>query len=123
MLINLSNHPLSTWSEKQIQAAKLYGKIVDLPFPEVDPEADENYILNLCQNYTNKVLKIIDSEAPGLNSAVHVMGELTLTSALVNSLQKRGVVCIASTTKRNALYLGKGKKETAFVFERFRNYI
>jgi len=45
MLLNLSNHALNTWSNKQVEAAeKLYGKIIDIPFPKVNPNADENEI-------------------------------------------------------------------------------
>ncbi len=41
MLINLSNHPLSNWSEKQRQAAEQqFGQIVNLPFPTVPTDAD-----------------------------------------------------------------------------------
>ena len=41
MLINLSNHPLSGWDTKQLEAATRYGKLIELPFPEVDPTKDE----------------------------------------------------------------------------------
>ena len=35
MIINLSNHPKETWQEKQLQAARAYGELVDLPFPQL----------------------------------------------------------------------------------------
>lgn len=44
MLLNLSNHPSSLWCDEQIKAAEtLFGEIVDLPFPQVDPNGDEAY--------------------------------------------------------------------------------
>ena len=41
MLINFTNHPAARWSEAQRMAARQYGAVVDLPFPEVDPAASE----------------------------------------------------------------------------------
>ena len=35
VFVNFTNHPSETWEEKQIEAAHQYGKIVDLPFPNV----------------------------------------------------------------------------------------
>lgn len=44
MLLNLSNHPSSLWCDEQKKAAEtLFGEIVDLPFPQVDPNGDEAY--------------------------------------------------------------------------------
>ena len=39
MLINLSNHTSAMWDESQKKAALIYGKLVDLPFPAIDPLA------------------------------------------------------------------------------------
>jgi threonylcarbamoyladenosine tRNA methylthiotransferase MtaB len=37
MLINISNHPLSEWSERQIdEATRLWGGVVDVAFPKID---------------------------------------------------------------------------------------
>ncbi len=47
MLINLSNHPLSSWSEQQLQAATSYGKCIDLPFPDINPLWGEQEIEQL----------------------------------------------------------------------------
>lgn len=37
MLINCSNHPSRLWGDPQKEAAKVYGEIMDIPFPQVNP--------------------------------------------------------------------------------------
>lgn len=88
MLINLSNHPLSGWDTKQLEAATRYGKLIELPFPEVDPTKDEKYIQSICQNFQAKV-EILFSKSCDQFNAVHIMGEHNLTYALVEKLKKK----------------------------------
>ena len=45
--INYTNHPSINWSEAQLQAAKIYGEIIDMAFPEIDPHWDESQIYSL----------------------------------------------------------------------------
>lgn len=119
MLINLTNHPSTKWSETQTEAAKRFGEIVDLSFPQVDPKGDETYIANLAEEYCQKVLELAD----GTPIAVHVMGEMTLTFAIVKKLQAANVVCMASTTERIVHVTLEGNKESLFQFVGFRNYL
>ena len=35
MLINFTNHPSALWSAEQKAAAQVYGKVIDLAFPEI----------------------------------------------------------------------------------------
>lgn len=119
MLINLSNHPSSKWSKEQTEAAnREFGEIVDLPFPTVAPDGDEKYIAALAAQYRDKVVEL----ACGEPATVHVMGEMTITFALVVLLQKTGFQCIASTTERLAVEFNDGTKEVKFRFVRFRKY-
>jgi len=121
MLINLSNHPVEKWSEKQInEAKKNYGEIRDLPFPEINPDWDEETVENFSQMYFEEIQAIIES-AHNQNNAVHVMGELTFTFNIVYKLLSQNIVCIASTSKRNVTEKGN-KKITEFNFVRFREY-
>ncbi len=123
MLINLSNHPSSSWQKEQIQKAeKLYGKVVDMPFPQVDPSGDESYIVSLAETYLQKCLKIFDKNPDKEIRAVHIMGELNLCFAIVKLLQQHEIMCIASTTKRAAFTVENGDKVSAFSFVRFRKY-
>lgn len=121
MLINLSNHPYEQWSELQKQAAQAFGECVDLPFPAVDPWGDEHYIAQLAEEYRQRVHRLAEKSA-GESVAVHLMGEMTFTYALLQMLREDGVACIASTTERMSTDLGDGQKEIRFEFVRFRNY-
>lgn len=118
MFINLSNHPSSKWSEAQTEAAKQYGDIIDLPFPEVDPNGDEAYIANLADEYCRKILDMRD----GTPLTIHLMGEMTFAFALVARLKKKDVACLASTTERIVLEEAPGVKTNVFRFVRFRHY-
>lgn len=119
MLINLSNHPSSKWSEKQLAAAHgQFGEIIDLPFPVVAPDGDENYIAALADECCNKVMELLGGEP----AIIHIMGEMNLTFALVALLQKAGFSCVASTTQRIVNELPDGGKEVKFQFVRFRKY-
>ena len=123
MLINLSNHPSPNWPEIQLQAAIQYGKIIDLPFPEVNPAGDEEYIQTLCEEYLQKIDVICrDKACPVSTLTVHIMGEMTFSFAMVNALQKRGITCVASTTERIASE-ENGVKKSEFRFVQFRKYI
>lgn len=113
MLLNLSNHPSTSWSSEQIAAAG--DKVIDMPFPQVDPEGDEAYIAQLSTEYYNKILDI-----NGVTT-VHLMGEMNFTFALVSKLKAKGIKCVASTTKRETVE-ENGVKISKFQFVRFREY-
>ena len=120
MLINLTNHPSSRWSEKQKSVAEsVYGEIVDMPFPVIDEAGDEKYIATLADEYLNKIVNLSDTQSV----VVHLMGEQTFSYALIKRLRERGITCVASTTKRIVKEEVPGKKsEVIFQFERFRAY-
>ena len=122
MLLNLSNHPVKNWSENQKkEAEKLYGEIKDLPFPKINPKADEKEILKKAKLYKDEILTVIKS-SNNKNNAVHIMGEMTFTFALVKKLLENNIVCVASTTERNAIETD-GKKISEFKFIKFRKYV
>ena len=118
MLINLSNHPFAKWSEAQTEAARQFGEVVDLPFPQVDPYGDEAYIAELADTYCSKVLAL----AEGNPVSVHLMGEMTLIHALAFRLKAVGVECLASTTERVVVEEAPDRKTAFFRFVRFRKY-
>ena len=120
MLINLSNHPLSSWSEQQLQATTSYGKCIDLPFPDINPLWGEQEIEQLSDEYLGKVLAMSSGHEDVLT--VHLMGELTFCFSLLRKLQNRGIRCIASCSKRNVIVETDGVKTVFFHFERFRDY-
>lgn len=115
LFINLSNHPLKMWSEKQLEAAAVYGEVKDLPFPAIDPAGDTAYIELMAQEYCEKIEEMTRTHTV----TVHLMGEMTFTFALLNRLQNLGITCVASTTRR--VVNEKGEKAD-FEFEKFRPY-
>ena len=123
MLINLTNHPLSQWSEKQLkEAKKLYGKIVDLPFPQIPANWDSSEVDKLSEDYLNTILSNCQQGIYDKNNlSVHIMGEMTFCFSLIKKLQSHNIKCIASTTERNVVEDGNTKK-VIFEFCKFRNY-
>jgi len=122
MLINLTNHPSSNWSEAQRAAAQVYGEIEDWQFPLIPPEWDESQVASLAKTYAERLIQRLKEAGQGPH-AVHVMGEMTFTYTLVHLLQQAGVTCVASTTNRIVEEDPvSGKKVAQFRFERFRSY-
>ncbi len=119
MLINISNHPYSNWSMEQKRAAEIFGKCVDLPFPQIDSSGDESYIKKL----SCECVRSIETLAKQQEVVVHIMGEMTFTFLTILMLQQKGIKCIASTTERIVKETGFNKKETTFSFSRFREYL
>jgi len=116
MLINLSNHSLSTWQKEQRMLAEhLFGTVFDIPFPAIDPDADEANLKVLAHSYIEQIISIKPQ-------AVHIMGELTFTFYLVYRLKEYGIPCVASTTHRNVVEKDNQTKVTTFKFAGFRNY-
>lgn len=128
MLINFSNHPSDKWPDEQRQAAiDRFGSIDDMAFPHIDPLASETAVADLTQKYAAAIVKKLNNPpAPfvkGELNAVHIMGEMTFTCALVRLLHQRGITCVASTTERIAQELPDGSKKVTFQFCRFREYV
>jgi hypothetical protein len=115
MLLNLSNHPSTAWPQNQLASASRWGDVQDLPFPQIDPSAQQDDIEAVAQNYLTKIL--------GLKPvAVHLMGELTFTFKLVELLKSHGITVLASTTHRTTEVRPDGTKISKFEFVQFRHY-
>lgn len=118
MLLNISNHPKSEWSNEQVaEAERLFGSIVDYPFPQIPPEWDSNDVDLLA----TQTFKEITSKYSLEDLTVHIMGEMTFCFALIKKLQKIGVRCIASTTQRTTTTQNNVIIKQ-FSFVRFREY-
>ncbi|MBG0780977.1 MAG: CRISPR-associated protein [Bacteroidales bacterium] len=121
MIINLSNHTSKDWAEDQAAAAReQFNTIVDMPFPEVDPDWEISTVYNLATIYAKDCLQILE-KSPDPHNAIHVMGELTFCYQFVRLMQQQEVVCLASTTERIAALTADGKV-SRFVFKTFRPY-
>ena len=118
MLLNISNHPSEHWSQKQFDNAILeYGCIIDIPFPEVQPECDSSMVSSISDSIISHI-SVYDID----DTAIHIMGEMTLTFSLVTKLKALGYTCVASTTLRNVTVNEGGDKVVHFDFVRFREY-
>ncbi len=110
IFLNISNHPLSDWPPEQVRAALRLApgaRLVDLPFPQVPPEAGKADVAALMEAVLRRV--------PAGTTHAMVMGEFALAFALVARLERFGVECFASTTTRRPM-------KEAFRFGRFRRY-
>ena len=122
MLINLSNHPSSRWGAKQKEVAnQTYGKIIDIPFPRVQPEATSEDINTHAQVYIDQIVAY-SNKSDGFPFAVHIMGEMTFTYRVVAVLEQFDITCVASTTFRDTIEHPDGSKTTNFNFIQFRPY-
>lgn len=118
LFLNFSNHPVKDWTEEQLEAAEQYGEIQEMPFPSVNPNAGQEDIETLVNEYVDQFAE------RSLNSdlTVHVMGEMTFTYNLVARLKALGIRCVASTTERNTHIDNDGNKVSEFKFVQFREY-
>ena len=118
LFINLTNHPSAHWSEKQLEAAREFGEIIDIPFPDILPECTAEDIQAQADEYAGK----IETKFRETDVTVHVMGEMTFTFALVSRLKDIGIRCVASTTERIVTKNDDGTKLSEFSFVKFREY-
>ena len=117
-MINISNHPSMCWTEKQISAAKeLADEIIDISFPQVPPEMDEDWLYYTANKMERDIVMYGDNDSV----VVHIMGEMGLTYRVCARLQARGYTVYHSTTTRVAVEDGE-KKTSIFSFCRFRMY-
>ena len=113
--INFSNHPSAQWGTEQFKKAREFGEVIDLAFPSVSPEADENEIARLAEAFAGKIIGM----AP---AAVMIQGEFTLAFAVVLRLKQKGIKCLAACSNR-LVEEEDNVKLVRFDFVRFREYL
>lgn len=113
--INFSNHESVCWNAKQIASAMVYGEIVDIPFPQVDPMWTEDDIKEIGTEYLEKIMAYQPA-------AVMCQGEFSVAYYVVSHLKKRGITVVTACSKRNTVVNGN-EKISRFEFEKFREYI
>jgi len=119
MLINLSNHPSASWSEDQKSAASVYGTIIDLPFPAVNPSSDTAEVSLLADKCMSEIRKHAAGEAL---TVIHLAGEYTLVYQLLERIRSLGMMAVTATSERMTEEKPDGTKLVRFRFVRFRNY-
>lgn len=118
MLVNFSNHPSRYWDKEQIEATHVYGELIDMPFPQIIPNATDEELQKLSDEYVQRIISLGNPKS----ITVHVMGEMTFTFMIVTKLKEMGIKCIASTTERKTSYNDDGTKLSEFLFVKFREY-
>ena len=119
MFINHTNHASVKWSAAQKGAAQAWGEIVDLPFPDIGADWDEERVAKIAEENAAKIL----AKKP---HAVLCQGEFTYVYHLVNLLRAASVIVLAAASQREAAEEqapdGSVRKISRFVFTRFREY-
>ena len=119
IFINHTNHPSDAWSTAQRTAAAVYGDIIDLPFPRIDPEEDGEAV-------AARAAAAVQDIARCRPAAVLCQGESTYTYAVVRGLRAHGIPVLAATSDRVVSVTrypdGSSKKISRFEFIRFRAY-
>jgi len=115
MFYNISNHPSADWSKEQTEAAG--GKIVDVPFPAVDPKWSSSDV-------RMQAMALYYSLPKGGDNTYLVQGEFSFTYALTSMLVDAGFNVVVATSKREAIETkiddGTTKKFSVFNFVQFR---
>ena len=120
IVINFTNHPSEFWDVTQKEAALKYGEIVDVPFPQVDATADSQAIIQLAQEYIEKIVAMKPS-------MVVCQGEFCLTYYVVKQLKENSIKVMAACSKRETYEIqnddGSVVKTAVFKFVQFRDYM
>lgn len=115
--VNLTNHPSDQWDEEQREEAMAYGEIMDMPFPDIDPNWDKEEIVKLADDYMTKFAGLQEQYV----LTVHLMGEFTFCASLLRRLQAAGIPCVASCSERISI-VNDHTRTSLFHFVRFRAY-
>lgn len=119
MLLNLSNHPVETWTSDQLDAAlSEFGEVLYEPFPNIPPEYSGKDVYDLAKRYFNVCKGILTSKS----DAVMLSGETTFCAALSRLLLDAGYRVVCATTRRVNVDLGDGQFLKTFKFVGFRDY-
>ena len=117
--VNFSNHPSESWNEQQKTEAEKWGEIVDVPFPNVQPEASCEEIRNMAESCVEKIQEYHPM-------AVMCQGEFTLTYHVVRLLKEHGIKVVSACSERKAVEKKKEDgtvyKSAVFRFTQFREY-
>ena len=117
MFVNLSNHNSKKWSEEQLEAAREYGDIVDIQFPNIDPYMSNEEISALAKDYSDQI-KALEPDC------VMCQGEQCFAYEVTNNLKEEGIKVVAACSERKTverqLEDGRTEKTAVFGFTQFR---
>jgi hypothetical protein len=124
MFINLSNHSSEKWSNKQLEEAKKYGDVMDMPFPQISTELTSADIDALVFEYYLKIKELRRDEEKK-PFVVMVQGEFVFTYRLISALKNEEIIAVAARTERVVKEIvedGITKKISEFNFAGFMEY-
>ena len=119
MFINLSNHPVGSWSKEQIEATKIYGEIIEYPFPQIPVSISDEEMNRLVSKYFELIMQ---HDQP----VVMLQGEFVFVFRLVTRLKKAGIKVLAACSERVATEVeganGSRIKTSEFRFACYREF-
>lgn len=123
ILVNYTNHPSAKWSSDQMAAAQeKWSKVIDIPFPQTEPEWGEKEVADCFDAFMSEV---DDKLKPaGLNisdTEFLIMGEFRFTFYSVRTLLAMGNKVYAHAGKRE-VEIVDNKSIYTFRFGRFVEY-
>ena len=142
MLINFTNHPSAQWSAEQKVAAQVYGKVIDLAFPAIDPATNEavldslatvyaDHILHLspnavlCQGECTFVYRVVQRLEAAVGFVI-VAPDDPLVLGMADALEAAGIPTLAACSRRKSQETtypdGSTLKRSIFAFAGFRRY-
>lgn len=126
IFINVSNHPVSKWSDDQKLAALAFGEVHDCQHPEVDPEATADQVKLQAFEFCKNQIQPIAAKSEAKIVVLHLMGEYTFVRGLLMALRANTghVRHVVSTTRRTKVETplsdGSVRSEFQFRFIQFR---
>ena len=119
-MLNFTNHSSSDWSFSQLESAiERWDTVVDIPFPDVHPDFDEDQIIQLAETIVKKAVVLHPD-------AVLCQGEMTLAFSFVHMFHAYGIPVYAATScrqsKEEVTEDGETQKQSIFRFVKFRKY-
>ena len=97
MFYNLSNHPHINWGNAQLEAARKWGDIEDVPFPEINAQLDEQDILRAAQECVKKIQM-------SKHDAILVAGEYGAVFPIIDELLNQGKTVLSTASDGKIAY-------------------
>lgn len=127
LFVNVSNHPSSTWSVEQKQAALKGGRmLVDIPFPSVPPTATRNDIRDMGYELIHTIDDTIANYGGSESTTtITIVGEFSLTIFVIVKIRilLPGLNIVVATSERNTVINEDGSKTIRFEFVQFRQIL
>lgn len=117
--INLSNHPSSRWTAHQLDCAQEYGRVIDLPFPPIDPYCSSGEIDEIVDQYYQRIMTY-------RKPVVMLQGEYVFTYRLTCRLKAADIKVLAGCSERRTIEYtdneGMTARRSEFEFVMFKEY-